>query len=189
MKDSTRQNYLDLSRLNNEVIQYTDSWRDYQDRVLLPADTAVEFTENALKVVNNRKSIEQTVKFNTVDSEGNQIGLGAISAIFAGGKTAGLELNDESLRTNIDSVSINFSKAIGDMSKELSQKLTDVSNKLTTLDTNQTGRNNNLMGKLGEVGNSMNNLDVILDSGALVGQLIGPMDSALGELARRKARG
>jgi hypothetical protein len=75
------------------------------------------------------------------------------------------------------------------MTKEISQKLDNVSSKIETFDSNQEGRTNSLSSRMGEVGNSMNNLDVILDTGAVVGQLVGPMDSALGEMSRRKARG
>jgi hypothetical protein len=68
----------------------------------------------------------------------------------------------------LDAVSSSFSTAINDMTKEIAQKLDTVSSKIETFDSNQEGRTNSLSSRMGEVGNSMNNLDVILDTGAVV---------------------
>lgn len=124
------------------------------------------------------------------DTSGNSVGIGALKTIFSNGSASlGVAFDGPSLRENLDAVSSSFSTAINDMTKEISQKLDTVSSKIETFDSNQEGRTNSLSSRMGEVGNSMNNLDVILDTGAVVGQLVGPMDSALGEMSRRRARG
>lgn len=191
MEDSVRQNYLDLSKLDNEVIKYTKSWKDYTDRVLNPIgpQNIAQEVQRRIKAINSADTTVP-IKFSMFDTSGNSVGIGALKTIFSNGSASlGVAFDGPSLRENLDAVSSSFSTAINDMTKEISQKLDTVSSKIETFDSNQEGRTNSLSSRMGEVGNSMNNLDVILDTGAVVGQLVGPMDSALGEMSRRRARG
>lgn len=191
LEDSVRQNYLDLSKLDNEVIKYTKSWKDYTDRVLNPIgpQNIAQEVQRRIKAINSADTTVP-IKFSMFDTSGNSVGIGALKTIFSNGSASlGVAFDGPSLRENLDAVSSSFSTAINDMTKEIAQKLDTVSSKIETFDSNQEGRTNSLSSRMGEVGNSMNNLDVILDTGAVVGQLVGPMDSALGEMSRRRARG
>lgn len=191
MEDSVRQNYLDLSKLDNEVIKYTNSWKDYTERVLNPVEpqNIAQEVQRRIKAINSADTTIP-IKFSMFDTSGNSVGIGALKTIFSNGSASlGVAFDGPSLRENLDAVSSSFTTAINDMTREIAQKLDTVSSKIETFDSNQEGRTNNLSSRMGEVGNSMNNLDVILDTGAVVGQLVGPMDSALGEMSRRRARG
>jgi hypothetical protein len=55
MEDSVRQNYLDLSKLDNEVIKYTKSWKDYTDRVLNPIgpQNIAQEVQRRIKAINS----------------------------------------------------------------------------------------------------------------------------------------
>lgn len=89
----------------------------------------------------------------------------------------------------MDAVSGDISNAINAQTTKLENRLTAIETKVGTFDTNQLNRTNNLINRVGLLESAIRSMQLRLDTGALVGQLVGPMDDALGQRSVRKSRG
>lgn len=183
----------------DEVRSYIESAliQNYVDQTKLAAD-AYKYTKNGMEKALKEelqssmygpRTYQEDVKFKLSFTDGKNVYDNIDAILGKSGTDTNLKMmmGDTSITKNLDAINSNGTELSSIMSN-LANKLVDVSNKLSTLDSNQTSRTNNVLSRISEVGNSMNNLDVLLDTGAVVGQLVGPMDSALGERARRRSR-
>ena len=186
------QNYIDQSKLSADAYKYT---KEAQIKALKDAEIEVK-KERESSDIYGPKTYEQTLdlKVNTLINgyTGKNV-LGNLEKVFGNGNvldgSVTFNVNEGQLKSNLTAVSTDISSSVNGLASTLKTELESIKSRIDTFDNNQTGRTNTLASKMGEVGNSMNNLDVMLDTGALVGQLIGPIDNRLGEEARRKARG
>ena len=186
------QNYIDQSKLSADAYKYT---KEAQIKAIKDAEIEVK-KERESSDIYGPKTYEQTLdlKVNTLINgyTGKNV-LGNLEKVFGNGNvldgSVTFNVNEGQLKSNLTAVSTDISSSVNGLASTLKTELESIKSRIDTFDNNQTGRTNTLASKMGEVGNSMNNLDVMLDTGALVGQLIGPIDNRLGEEARRKARG
>lgn len=193
MEDSVRKNYTDLSKLSDEVYKYTDSWKEYQDRVLKPVSPEnvaqmVQEMQKAKSAALQDKTKEDVntalVKVKTVDEDGS-----VLPFLNNGDAKLNLDFSNSSVKTNMDAVSGDISNAINAQTTKLENRLTAIETKVGTFDTNQLNRTNNLINRVGLLESAIRSMQLRLDTGALVGQLVGPMDDALGQRSVRKSRG
>jgi hypothetical protein len=193
MEDSVRKNYTDLSKLSDEVYRYTDSWKEYQDRVLNPVQPEnvaqmVQEMQKAKSAALQDKTREDVntalVKVKTVDEDGS-----VLPFLNSGDAKLNLDFSNSSVKTNMDAVSGDISNAINAQTTKLENRLTAIETKVGTFDTNQLNRTNNLINRVGLLESAIRSMQLRLDTGALVGQLVGPMDDALGQRSVRKSRG
>ena len=193
MEDSVRKNYTDLSKLSDEVYRYTDSWKEYQDRVLKPVSPEnvaqmVQEMQKAKSAALQDKTKEDVntalVKVKTVDEDGS-----VLPFLNNGDAKLNLDFSNSSVKTNMDAVSGDISNAINAQTTKLENRLTAIETKVGTFDTNQLNRTNNLINRVGLLESAIRSMQLRLDTGALVGQLVGPMDDALGQRSVRKSRG
>ena len=193
MQDSVRQNYIDLSKLDDTAYKYTRKYAEYQERVLnpqLPQNLAqyVQDLRKASGLDNEfigpvKKDVIVQVK--TEDEDGNVLPF----INDPSNKELKLDYDNSSVKTNMDVVSSDISSAINSQTTKLSERLTAIETKVGTFDTNQMNRTNNLINRVALLEGAIKQMRIQLDTGALVGQLVGPMDEALGLEATRKARG
>lgn len=193
MEDSVRKNYTDLSKLSDEVYRYTDSWKEYQDRVLKPVspDNVAQMVQEmqkaksaALQDKTNEDVNTALVKVKTVDEDGS-----VLPFLNNGDAKLNLDFSNSSVKTNMDAVSGDISNAINAQTTKLENRLTAIETKVGTFDTNQLNRTNNLINRVDLLESAIRSMQLRLDTGALVGQLVGPMDYALGQRSVRKSRG
>lgn len=186
------QNYIDQATLSAEAYKYT---KQAQIKALKDAEIEVK-KERESSSIYGPKTYEQTLdlKVNTLVNgyTGKKV-FDNLENVFGNGNildgSVTFNVNEGQLRSNLTAVSTDISSSVNGLANTLKTELESIKSRIDTFDNNQIGRTNALGSKIGELGNSMNNLDVMLDTGALVGQLIGPIDNRLGEQARRKARG
>ena len=111
-----------------------------------------------------------------------------VQSLFASGKAdVSLDYDNSSVKTNMDAVSGDISNAINAQTTKLENRLTAIETKVGTFDTNQLNRTNNLINRVGLLESAIRSMQLRLDTGALVGQLVGPMDDALGQRSVRKS--
>lgn len=180
------QNYTDQSKLSAETYKYT---RAAQTKAINDAIAEGSKELGAGAGVAGAGLFKMTM--NLQDSDGNTLRLGDVESLFKGDTSSsiGLNLNDTQLQSNLSSVSGDISTVVNAQGDKIAQKLEYINNRVTNFDNNQSNRTQNIMNKISEMESVINNIQLRLDTGAIVGQLVGPMDSALGERQRRKARG
>lgn len=180
------QNYTDQSKLSAETYKYT---RAAQTKAINDAIAEGGKELGAGAGVAGAGLFKMTM--NLQDSDGNTLRLGDVESLFKGDTSSsiGLNLNDTQLQSNLSSVSGDISTVVNAQGDKIAQKLEYINNRVTNFDNNQSNRTQNIMNKISEMESVINNIQLRLDTGAIVGQLVGPMDSALGERQRRKARG
>lgn len=180
------QNYTDQSKLSAETYKYT---RAAQTKAINDAIAEGSKELGSGAGVAGAGLFKMTM--NLQDSDGNTLHLGDVESLFKGDTSSsiGLNLNDTQLQSNLSSVSGDISTVVNAQGDKIAQKLEYINNRVTNFDNNQSNRTQNIMNKISEMESVINNIQLRLDTGAIVGQLVGPMDSALGERQRRKARG
>lgn len=194
MEDSYRQNYTDLSKLNDEVYKYTDSWKEYQDKILNKSDEVDNIAQRVQQLQKAKSDAIQNmtkedintalVEVKAVDKDGSDLPF-----LKNGNANLNLDFSNSSVKTNMDAVSGDIANAINAQTTKLETRLTAIETKVGTFDTNQMNRTSNLLSKVSQLESAIRSMQLRLDTGALVGQLVGPMDDALGQRAVRKARG
>ena len=176
------QNYIDQTKLSKDAFQYTKAYIDGVNKA---------FEEEEAKQAAFIGPVKQTksdfiVNVKYQDEEGNTIKKG-YQAIQDG--TLTMDYDNSSVKTNMDSVSSNITSAVNAQTTELSNRLTEIENKVGTFDTNNMNRTNNLISRISLLESAIRSMKLQLDTGALVGQLVDPLDAELGRKAMRKSRG
>lgn len=123
------------------------------------------------------------------DDEGNILTNGVQSFLKDGTSYLNVDYDNSSVKTNMDAVSSDISSVVNAQGDKLAQKLEFINNRVNEFDTNQMNRTNSLLSRISQMEDAISRIQVYLDTGALVGQLVDPMDEALGGRSRRKARG
>lgn len=179
------QNYIDQSKLSKDAFQYTKAYIDGVNKAFEEEERKKQEAANFIGPVKQSKS-DFIVNVKYQDEEGNTIKKG-YQAIQDG--TLTMNYDNSSVKTNMDVVSGNITSAVNDQTTKLSERLTAIETKVGTFDTNQMNRTNNLINRVALLEGAIKQMRIQLDTGALVGQLVAPMDEALGREAVRKARG
>lgn len=206
MRDSAEKalakSYVDQSKIDNIVLQYSKAYSDSMDKYNLNnfignrlfdynADGKKNLSDvvKAMQMDIKNNQSEMIVKTTVQDENGNTLVNGVSSLFGSGTADLTLDYDTSSVKANMDTVSGNISSVVNAQCDKIVQKLDYINTKVNTFDTNQSNRTQNIMNKISEMESVINNIQLRLDTGAIVGQLVGPMDSALGERQRRKARG
>lgn len=185
--------YMDRAKLDNEVLQYSRAYKESIDKYLndkhLYEITHGNWTSAPKDIADVVRNIKTTdvpviVKVKAEDDEGNDLAF-----LNNSNSTVKLDYDNSSVKTNMDAVSGDISNAINAQTTKLENRLTAIENKVGTFDTNQLNRTNNLINRVGLLESAIRSMQLRLDTGALVGQLVGPMDDALGQRSVRKSRG
>jgi hypothetical protein len=185
--------YMDKAKLDNEVLQYSRAYKESIDKYLndkhlyeITHGSWTSAPKDIADVVRNIKTadVPVIVKVKAEDDEGNELPFLNNSS-----STLNLDYDNSSVKTNMDAVSGDISNAINAQTTKLENKLTAIETKVGTFDTNQLNRTNNLINRVGLLESAIRSMQLRLDTGALVGQLVGPMDDALGQRSVRKSRG
>lgn len=179
------QNYIDQSKLSKDAFQYTKAYIDGVNKAFEEEERKKQEAANFIGPVKQSKS-DFIVNVKYQDEDGNTIKKG-YQAIQDG--TLTMNYDNSSVKTNMDVVSGNITSAVNDQTTKLSERLTAIETKVGTFDTNQMNRTNNLINRVALLEGAIKQMRIQLDTGALVGQLVAPMDEALGREAVRKARG
>ena len=188
--------YVDKSKLDNIALEYSREFQDSMNKFNLNLELSEINAKNISDLVYHRKygrlfeneEIKKDVIVNVKaqDSNGNVFTKG-IEALQNGSFT--LDYDNSSVKTNMDSVSSDISSVITSQADRICQKLEYINNRVNTFDNNHSSRSADISSRITQLETAINNIQLVLDTGAVVGQLVGPMDSALGERQRRKARG
>ena len=194
------QNYLDQSKLDAATYQYMEtvkgSIEKSTDEVFNEDATADIFKtigDRITSAINGNKTdsnfigpVKKDVMLNmkVQDETGKNLDISSIAD-----KSINLDYDNSSVKTNMDVVSSDISSAINSQTTKLSERLTAIETKVGTFDTNQMNRTNNIVNRVALLEGVIKQMRIQLDTGALVGQLVAPMDEALGREAVRKARG
>lgn len=185
--------YMDKAKLDNEVLQYSRSYKESIDKYLndkhLYEITHGNWTsapKDIADVVRNIKTadVPVVVKVKAEDDEGN-----VLPFLNNSSSTLNLDYDNSSVKTNMDAVSGDISNAINAQTTKLENKLTAIETKVGAFDTNQLNRTNNLISRVDLLESAIRSMQLRLDTGALVGQLVGPLDDKLGRRSVRKSRG
>lgn len=198
MEDASRQNYIDLSKLNDEVGRYMTNWEEYRDKVINPpspqnisqyVQQLQKAKSDAINDTTNNDLNTAIVNMKVQDEDGNTLTKGVQSLFGSGKADINLDYDNSSVKTNMDAVSGDITNAINAQTTKLETRLTAIETKVGTFDTNQMNRTSNLLSRVSQLESAIRSMQLRLDTGALVGQLVVPMDDALGQRAVRKARG
>lgn len=177
-------NYMDQAKLDNVVLQYSKAYQESMNKYLgnMGVSSLVK------QMLDKKNSVETTakVKLTAVDEEGNSVMVGVQNLLDSG---LDLNLDNSTLNTNLNNVSDGVSDSINAAAESLGQKLTDINDKINTFDTNQSNRITNVTNRMDLLESAIRSMQLRLDTGALVGQLVVPLDRAFGERASRKSRG
>lgn len=190
--------YMDKAKLDNVVMEYTRSYQESMSKFLNNIDiqksleSAGPGDDGLAALVRGKRNLagkdfygpQMIVKVKAEDDTGNVLP-------FLSDSTTQLRLDydNSSVKTNMDAVSGDISNAINAQTTKLENRLTAIETKVGTFDTNQLNRTNNLINRVGLLESAIRSMQLRLDTGALVGQLVGPMDDALGQRSVRKSRG
>lgn len=189
-------NYTDLTKLSEDAYKYLKSGlQQAQEEV----DTEIQKMTKGPRTFeqdieyrlnkNGPRTYEQDLTYRIVNSKGVYVGDTIGQAIGLDGNPLVCHVEGDALRSNIDAVATNVSSAINSVAADIKSKLDEMNKNVTMLDQSIVKGYAEMSTGLDDVSNSFGNTHVVLDTGALVGQLVGPMDNAIGELSRRKARG
>lgn len=191
--------YMDKAKLDNVVLEYS---REYQEsmkkfankldiRKTLESAGSVDDGITAALVKGKRNLAgkdfvgpQMIVKVKAEDDNGN-----ILPFLSDSNSQLKLDFDNSSVKTNMDAISGDVTNAINAQTTKLEAKLTAIETKVGTFDTNQLNRTNNLISRVGLLESAIRSIQLRLDTGALVGQLVGPMDDALGQRSVRKSRG
>lgn len=193
-----RKVYMDKSKLDAVVSEYSREFQESMQRFKLNTDIkeALKFSgdgDDGLAAVVRGKSHlagkdfvgpQMIVKVKAEDDDGS-----ILPFVNNGDAKLNLDFSNSSVKTNMDAVSGDISNAINAQTTKLETKLTAIETKVGTFDTNQMNRTNNIVSRVSQLESAIRSMQLRLDTGALVGQLVGPMDEALGRQAVRKSRG
>lgn len=193
-----RKVYLDKSKLDAVVNEYSREFQESMAKFVTNTDIkeALKFAgdgdDGIAAVVRGKRKLagkdfigpQMIVKVKAEDEDGNVLPFLSDST-----SDLNLDFSNSSVKTNMDAVSGDISDAINNQTTKLTERLNAVEGKIGTFDNNQLSRTNNLISRISQLESAISNIQLRLDTGALVGQMIGPIDNALGEQARRKARG
>ena len=193
------QNYNDQAKLDNITIPFMRSYKESLERAAeqeITDQTAGNITAGIVRKLQanakQEKANYDVPAFGTMhvqDENGNSMTNG-VQSFFASGKAdVNLDYDNSSVKTNMDVVSGDISNAINAQTTKLENRLTAIETKVGTFDTNQLNRTNNLINRVGLLESAIRSMQLRLDTGALIGQLVGPMDDALGQRSVRKSRG
>lgn len=172
------QNYTDLIQLSDDAFSYINSGL---------TETAKE-AEETLRKIKGPRTLEQDLSYRIVNGNGQYVGNTIGEAIGLDGNPLTCHVEGSAIRENINAVATSVSSAIDSIAKTLGPKLDKVDDGLSMLEQSIRDGDNDVVSGLDKVYASMNNTQIVLDSGALVGQLVGPMDNEIGKRARMKAR-
>ena len=177
-------NYIDQSQLDKNTLTYTKRYKESLEK-------AAEETFKGSSPIGAGVATAGTAIINmkVQDADGNMIKLGDVESFFGGDSDLNMRLDDTQLSTNLNAVSGDISTVINAQGDRITQKLEYINNRVNTFDTNQMNRTNNIISRISQMESAINNIKLQLDTGALVGQLVVPIDNALGERSKRKARG
>ena len=194
------QNYLDQSKLNAATYQYMETVKDSieksTDEVFsedAAADIFKTIGDRITSAVNGNKTdsnfigpVKKDVLLNmkVQDDTGKNLDISSIQ-----NGSVNLDYDNSSVKTNMDAVSSDVTSAINEQTTKLSERLTAIETKVGTFDTNNLNRTNNLINRIAQLEGAISQMRIQLDTGALVGQLIDPIDEKLGAKSVRKARG
>lgn len=193
------QNYNDQAKLDNITIPFMRSYKESLERAAeqeITDQTAGNITAGIVRKLQANAKQEKAnydvpafVTMHVQDENGNSMTNG-VQSLFASGKAdVNLDYDNSSVKTNMDAVSGDISNAINAQTTKLENKLTAIETKVGTFDTNQLNRTNDLINRVDLLESAIRSMQLRLDTGALVGQLVGPMDDALGQRSVRKSRG
>lgn len=136
------------------------------------------FSSGAFKSLKNRFASEESDLFDSVDfsslTTGEVKDLDDLNKTYNWDTTSTVDLNDTLKLQNTD--------LTGQMALDVSDQMSDYQEKIIENTTN-------IYNELASLRVYISEIKVQLDSGALVGSLVGPMDTALGERSNMKARG
>lgn len=136
------------------------------------------FSSDAFKSLKNRFASEESDLFDSADlsslTTGEVKDLDDLNKTYNWDTTSTVDLNDTLKLQNTD--------LTGQMALDVSDQMSDYQEKIVENTTNIYNELASLRGYISEI-------KIQLDSGALVGSLVGPMDTALGERSNMKARG
>ena len=195
--------YMDKVKLDESVYHYSrefmnsvnkymgkDAMKEYVNDWNKDAD--VNIADAVMKMQWNKYTPSTTnanVVMHVQDEDGNTIK--GVQSLFGDGGTSSIDLNldNTTLSNNLNSVSGDISTVINAQGDKLGQKLENLKTSVSSFNTSQETRTNNIISRISQMESAINNIKLQLDTGALVGQLVVPIDNALGERSKRKARG
>ena len=191
--------YMDKAKLDNVVLEYSREFKDSMNKFMNninfneaiqnagPGDDGIAAVVRGQLKLSGKDFIgpKMIVKVKAEDDDGNILPFLSDST----NKELTLDYDNSSVKTNMDAVSGDVTSAINQQTTKLSERLTAIETKVGTFDTNQMNRTNNLINKVAQLEGAISQIRIQLDTGALVGQLVGPLDDELGARATRKARG
>lgn len=163
-------------RKYNNIAQYVTEQLKEKDAI-----------EDAARAERNEKRMKLIMSVE--DDQGNILTNGVQSLFKNGTSYLNVDYDNSSVKSNMDAVSADMSSVINAQGDKITQKLEFINNRVNEFDTNQMNRTNSLLSRISQMEDAISQIQVRLDTGALVGQLVDPLDEAFGAKSRRKGRG
>ena len=189
--------YIDQSVLDGSTFKFMRSYKESLERAAdqeLTDQTFGNITAGIVrKMQANRKQeyanyeIPAFVTMTVQDDTGTTIE--GIQKFIGTDGTINLDYDTSSVKTNMDAISSDVVNAINDQTTKMVNGFDTLKATVSTLDNNQNTRIGNINSRMDKLESAIRSMQLRLDTGALVGQLVVPLDSALGERASRKSRG